>query len=1468
MKTINILYLLFILTFKYNSKIYTMRFFKSALLLFTFSTLVFSITIHSQTTLVAGDIAILSYNADEVGNEDEFTFLLLRDIAAGTVIRFTDFGWTSDINGFQSANPCGAGTGSVSDGAITWTAPAGGLLCGTQVHVECGGLTLSTSAGTVIGLQQTFNFPGEFISLSPGGDQIFAFQGTLAVPTLITAINMNGAWDATLLSCTFTATMSVLPAALSATTSVAIVPEIDNSRYNCTVTNDSPTNLKTAIFNVSNWTGDDITPFTLPLACTFGCNSCTNPTVPTVSASTPICGGGNSILTITGTLNSATAWHIYAGSCGGTLVGTTASSTFIVSPGATTTYFVRGEGGCVTPGSCGSTTVTVNTAPATPGSISGTTTVCSGSSNTYSVTAVPGAISYTWTLPGGWTGTSTTNSITTTAGATGGNITVNATNTCGTSGTSSQSITVNPTPLTPGFIAGTSPICSGSSNTYSVTAVPGATSYTWTLPGGWTGTSTTNSITTTASATGGNISVTASNTCGTSGSSSRAITVPSAIVLTIASQTNETCGLLNAALSVNPATGGSGGYIYDWTPGTPTGDGTTSITGIGVGIWTCMVTDATSCTATVNATITNTGSLDNASFNYSAASYCTTDADPTPTITGLPGGSFSSTAGLSINASTGVIDLSASTPATYTVTYLTAGPCPNSTMVSVTILGLDDASFNYSAAAYCLVQADPTPTITGLAGGTFSSTAGLSINASTGVIDVSASTPGNYTVTYTTSGPCPNSSNVSVAINALNTITLSSPMGSNTQSLLINTAIDNITYTTTGATGSTFSGLPMGVMGIWAGDIVTISGSPTEDGIFNYTVTLTGGCGTVTASGTITVATCNLTLSSAPGTFVQAVCVNDPITDITYTTIGATGATVTGLPTGVTGTWASNVVTISGTPNSAVGSPFNYTVTLVGGGCSNVTNGIIRVSPSPDVSQPSNQVVCNDGSTSEVPFTGSEPGTVFNWTNSDPTIGLAVNGTGNIPSFTATNAGTAPIVATITVTPSLTTSSAGNALNFDGVNDQAISSLPPVFNDIAANNFTMEAWVYPTGSTFSRIIYAQLNTNNFASMTMGGGRYIYLYVIRGGTTFSAVTTNTIPLNQWTHVATKWTAATNTIEVYFNGVLQPSVFGGGSSIGTTTSLVIGSRPGGAQYFPGILDEIRIWNTARTQVEISATMNSSLPGNTSGIEVYYKLDEGTGIATADASPAANTSSLSGSPAWQVPSTAPLFTTCTGAPATYTYTITPNPSTADAGPNQTVMTSMVTLAANTPTVGTGAWSIESGAGGSVTTPSSPTSTFIGVAGTTYTLRWTISNAPCGVSMDDVEINFIGIAQIMGGAIYNTLQAAIDNATPGQTIMLLAPVSEPNVNISNSVTINANGFSLTIPTGNFTIPTGNSLTWISGNLIIATGANIDNDGTLCNNATIDFNNPSPWTNTGLYKGTGTFNGSITNNGTFSPGN
>jgi hypothetical protein len=206
-----------------------------------------------------------------------------------------------------------------------------------------------------------------------------------------------------------------------------------------------------------------------------------------------------------------------------------------------------------------------------------------------------------------------------------------------------------------------------------------------------------------------------------------------------------------------------------------------------------------------------------------------------------------------------------------------------------------------------------------------------------------------YTYTVTLEGGCGLVSTTGViSVTPENTLSLSSSSGSNGQSLCVNSPIVDITYATTGANGATFSGLPLGVIGAWSGDVVIISGSPTSTlgSPYTYTVTLEGGCGLVSTVGVISVTPENtIGLTSGANTDAQTVCLNTSITDITYATVGATGATVSGLPSGVAGSWSGDIVTISGTPTSTAGSPYNYTVTL-SGGCGSVnTTGSISVDP-------------------------------------------------------------------------------------------------------------------------------------------------------------------------------------------------------------------------------------------------------------------------------------------------------------------------------------------------------------------------------------------------------------------------------------------------------------------------------------------------------------------------------------------
>ena len=79
---------------------------------------------------------------------------------------------------------------------------------------------------------------------------------------------------------------------------------------------------------------------------------------------------------------------------------------------------------------------------------------------------------------------------------------------------------------------------------------------------------------------------------------------------------------------------------------------------------------------------------------------------------------------------------------------------------------------------------------------------------------------------------------------------------------------------------------------------------------------------------------------------------------------------------------------------------------------------------------------------------------------------------------------------------------------------------------------------------------------------------------------------------------------------------------------------------------------------------------------------------------------------------------------------------PSASNAGPDIVTCDSMAALAADTPAVGMGSWTIVSGAG-TVTSPSDPTSTITGLApGASTVLAWTITNGPCSISTDTVIV------------------------------------------------------------------------------------------------------------------------------------
>ena len=211
-------------------------------------------------------------------------------------------------------------------------------------------------------------------------------------------------------------------------------------------------------------------------------------------------------------------------------------------------------------------------------------------------------------------------------------------------------------------------------------------------------------------------------------------------------------------------TGAFTGGLYSSTVGLTidmnTGAITPSTSTAGAYVVTYTAPASAGCAAvpvTTNVVITE---LPTANIVYGGTPYCTsiTSAEAV-TLTGTGGfasGTYSSTAGLTIDVNTGAITPSTSTGGTYTVTYSTpsAGGCAVVTATtSVVITELPTATISYANTPFCdTITTSEAVTISGtgaFTGGLYSSTAGLTIDMNTGAIVPSTSTAGAYVVTYT-----------------------------------------------------------------------------------------------------------------------------------------------------------------------------------------------------------------------------------------------------------------------------------------------------------------------------------------------------------------------------------------------------------------------------------------------------------------------------------------------------------------------------------------------------------------------------------------------------------------------------------------------------------------------------------------------------------------------------------------------
>jgi hypothetical protein len=570
--------------------------------------------------------------------------------------------------------------------------------------------------------------------------------------------------------------------------------------------------------------------------------------------------------------------------------------------------------------------LTIAKVPATPSTLTGSPTVtCGITSGSYTSSASTGATQYNWTLPSGFTGTSTTTTIATAINNsvfTTGNVSVKASNTCGISG--AKTLAVSKVPFTPSTISGPTVTCGLTSATYAVSAGTNVSSYTWTLPAGITGTSTTNSITVTinnAVFASGNISVIANNACGSSPVKTLAVKRAPSTPTSITGPT-QICGLTTATYTCTAMTGATS-YIWALPAGLT---GTSTTNSITVAVNTTLFTGgnvsvqaANTCGSSTAKTLALTKTLPASTTISGPSNICglTTATYTATAVSGASSYAWTLPAGLTGTSSTNTITVSvnASAYTSGTISVQALNACGSGTAKTFTLTKIPSSPTTLSgpSAAVC-AGSTKTYTCTAMANAstyTWSVPTGAFINSGQGTTSVSVSFPSTFTsgtVSVTANSSCGSSSakSLSVASKTATPGTISGTTtnlcGGGTFTYSITAVSGATSYTWSAPSGCSFSGSSSGASVSLIVPAGFVSGT--------LSVVANNACGASTAK------TLSLTgTPSSPTTLTGPTSVCPSTTGHVFTTAAVTGATnyVWTVPTGATITSgsSSNSITVN-----------------------------------------------------------------------------------------------------------------------------------------------------------------------------------------------------------------------------------------------------------------------------------------------------------------------------------------------------------------------------------------------------------------------------------------------------------------------------------------------------------------------------------------------------------------------------
>lgn len=204
------------------------------------------------------------------------------------------------------------------------------------------------------------------------------------------------------------------------------------------------------------------------------------------------------------------------------------------------------------------------------------------------------------------------------------------------------------------------------------------------------------------------------------------------------------------------------------------------------------------------------------------------------------------------------------------------------------------------------------------------------------------------------------------------------------------------------------------------------------------------------------------------------------------------------------------------------------------------------------------------------------------------------------------------------------------AIDLNGTSQYAYAADSPALRTF--NAITIEAWVMPQATCAGNIV---AKTNDYALYCVSGNLY---YALGGTTSWAGIaTTITIPTNEWHHIALTRAANTNVVDLYLDGQKLYSGTADGAGTGavkssTTSYLNIGARGQSATFFNGLIDEVRIHNSTRSESQIASDMHTWGNLGLTSVVGYYDFNSVTGSSLLNKAIGADSSShmtLVGSP-----------------------------------------------------------------------------------------------------------------------------------------------------------------------------------------------------------------------------------------------